>query len=312
MRAPPAPPSVAAAGGLRILLLGLPLAGVLLHHDGHAIEQAVLSRADAVGRRRLTRRLGAERVRLRAEANDAWIVQTAERLRPDLVVSWFWTTRVPMAAVRAARLGGFGVHPSLLPRHRGADPYFAALDAGDAETGVTAHRLEADYDTGAILGSRRLAIDPSWNAWRLARALDRPSLALLRDTVARFARGEPVDEREQDAALATEAPAPDDDACALRFGWTTERLLCRIRALAPAPGAFTEIGDTMVAVHAARAAASFPRVLAPGEAAVVAGRAVVRTADGALELLEGEIDDEPADAKAFADLVARTQGLVVG
>ena len=69
------------------------------------------------------------------------------------------------AVLEVAPLGAIGVHPSLLPRHRGPDPYFWAIESGDLETGVTAHRLEEEYDTGAILAQRRLAIDASWNSW---------------------------------------------------------------------------------------------------------------------------------------------------
>src|SRR3954468_19887327 len=97
-----------------------------------------------------------------------------------------------MSVIEAAPRGGIGVHPSLLPRHRGPDPTYWAIASGDEVTGVTVHRIEADYDTGAILAQEPLRIDPAWNAWNLARALDRPSLRLLRATVARFARGEAV------------------------------------------------------------------------------------------------------------------------
>ena len=74
----------------------------------------------------------------------------------------FWTTKLPPAWVKLARLGGIGVHPSLLPRPQsGPDPYFAAIDAGDEVTGVTVHRIEADYDTGAILAARNVTIAES-------------------------------------------------------------------------------------------------------------------------------------------------------
>lgn len=256
--------------------------------------------------------IGRERVLLRTEATQAELAEKVRALAPDLVVSWFWTQRLPMTLVNAARLGGIGVHPSLLPRHRGADPFFAALDAGDAETGVTAHRIAEDYDTGAILAARRLPIDPEWNAWQLARALDRPSLGLLREVVARYARGEEVPELLQDEALATRADPPTDEDCAIRWSLPTARILRRIRALSPAPGAFTEIDEAMVVITKAREAASFPKVLEPGEAAVVDERAVVRTGDSAIVLEEGLIDDAPANAEALAQLVARARAKVVG
>lgn len=297
---------------LRIAFFGLPLAAVLLAADGHAIELAAISRDDAPGRRRLARILGGDRVVELSETTEAALVRRVIELSPDLVVSWFWTRRLPMALVEAARLGGIGAHPSLLPRHRGADPYFAAIDAGDAVTGVTVHRLAAEYDTGTMLAKRELRVDPGWNAWQLARALDRPSIALLRDVVARLSRGERVPEEAQDEALATRADAPTDDECAIRWAWPTERILRRIRALAPSPGAFTELGDAIVVVTAARATSRFPRVLSPGEAAVVDARAVVRTGDGAIVLDAGQIDDEPADAESMARLVDRSRRTLIG
>src|SRR5262245_30885561 len=132
---------------MRIAYFGLPIAGLLLLADGHELTSAVISRAGAPGMRRLERRLGPQRLTLRSRVSEAEIARMVDLARPDLVVSWFWTARLSMSVVRAARLGGIGAHPSLLPRHRGPDPYFAAIDQGDEETGVTIHRIEEEYDT---------------------------------------------------------------------------------------------------------------------------------------------------------------------
>jgi methionyl-tRNA formyltransferase len=241
---------------------------------------------------------------------------TLARLRgaaPELLVSWFWTTKLPEPLLAVAPRGAFGVHPSLLPRHRGPDPYFWAIDAGDEVTGVTAHLLSGEYDTGAILAQRTLRIDPSWNAWQLARALDRPSLALLRE-IARDLRANQVPQ-EQDERRATLAPAPSDEELEIDWKQPTERILRRVRAAAPWPGAWTFFGDEAVTVVRAEAARSFPRALEPGEAAVVDGRAVVRTADGAVALLGGRMEsaeeDEhyEADAEDLAALVSELRAL---
>ena len=212
-------------------------------------------------------------------------------VRPDIVVSWFWTKRVPRAVREVAPLGAIGVHPSLLPRHRGPDPYFWAIDAGDDETGVTAHVLEDDYDTGAILGQRRLAIAPTWSAWTLAKKLDRPSLALLREVVGAFARGAPPAPIAQDEALATPAPQPDDDRLEIRWDDTAERIARRVRAASPYPGAFTSLGgEDVLTLTRVRPTNVFARALVVGEAAVRDdGIAVVRTADAAVELLGGRV-----------------------
>jgi methionyl-tRNA formyltransferase len=288
---------------MKIAYFGLPLGALLLDRDGHDLALVALSRLDTVGLRRARRRFG-PRLLERPRVDDPALLERVRASGAALLVSWFWTTRLPMELVRSCPLGGFGVHPSLLPRHRGPDPYFWALDAGDQETGVTAHRIAADYDTGAILAQRALVIDPSWDAWRLARALDRPSLALLREVTGAFAAGAPPPERPQDDRTATAAPQPDDDLAALDFHQPVAPLLRRIRALAPSPGAFFELEDRVITVLEARQARAFPRALAPGEAAVLGGEAVVRAADGALALLRAEVDGTPLDASGLAALVA--------
>jgi methionyl-tRNA formyltransferase len=296
---------------VRIAYFGLPLAALLLAGDGHPIDLAVLCRVRAPGQRRLVRRLGRERVFMKDEVSlDAIGAKLGDR-PPDLVVSWFWTTKLPGEVVATARLGGIGVHPSLLPRHRGPDPYFAAIDHGDPVTGVTVHRIAEEYDTGAILATRELAIGANWNAWQLARRLDRPSLALLREVVARFSRGETIAEREQEESRASWAPLPSLADCALSWSWPTDRLLRRVRAAAPVPGAFTEIGDRMVTILEARAADRFPRALLPGEAAVLEGKAVIRTGDGAVELVRGEVDGNLLDRGGLASLVAHGGEMVI-
>ncbi len=282
---------------LRIVFFGLPLAALLLARDGHEIELCAVCRKDALGLRRAIRTFGKSRMLVRPRANDAALRARVKAIAPDLVVSWFWTTRLPMDIVETGRFGGIGVHPSLLPRHRGPDPTTWAILSGDDVTGVTVHRIAAEYDTGAILEQETLPIDPLWNAWNLARALDRPSLRALRRTVMRFARGESVPEKPQDERFATEAPLLEEEASGIRWTWPTERILRHIRALAPAPGAWTEINGSLVNVVAAERVMRFPEALEPGEGYVEAGRAVVRTSDGAIALLHGEVDGQEATVK---------------
>jgi methionyl-tRNA formyltransferase len=289
---------------VRIAFVGLPIAALLLAHDGHEIVWAGICRKDAAGLRRLTRLLGKERVKVVPDLERQ--AAHVRALAPDLVVSWFWTRKVPSSFREAAKLGAIGVHPSLLPRHRGPDPFFWAIDSGDATTGVTAHVLEDEYDTGAILGSRELTIDPTWNAWTLARKLDRPSLALLREVVARHAKADAPSPVAQDDARATPAPQPSDDELELRWTWSAERIARRVRAAAPWPGAFTELGGETVVLTRVRVTEEFPRVLAPGQAFVRKdGVAVVRAEDAALELLGGRFDDDERelDAPDLAEIV---------
>lgn len=272
---------------MRVAFFGLPLGACLLHRDGHEFELAVLSPVEAPGRRRVRRLLGEERVldalELGPKLEELVDVRLAEA-PPDLIVSWFWTRKLPERWLRRARLGGINAHPSLLPRHRGPNPYYWAIDQGDPETGVTVHRLTAGYDEGPVLLTSRLPVGER-NAWQLARALDRPALALLREAAQRLRCGETLPEVPQDERLVTWAPEPSGEALRAKFEWPVERVLRRVRALSPVPGLALEVAGFAFFVTEASRASTFPGALLPGEAAVGQGeQLLVRYGDGAIEV----------------------------
>ncbi|GAC1351714.1 MAG: hypothetical protein NVSMB1_07420 [Polyangiales bacterium] len=297
---------------MRVVFFGLPMAALALLHDGHDVVIAAIPRAGAPGVRRLRRRLGEARVFVKTNFDDPAFADRLAKARPDLVVSWFFTHRIPSEVIASARFGGFGVHPSLLPRHRGPDPCFWAIERGAVETGVTAHRLADEYDTGDILAVRPLLIDPSWDGWALARALDRPSMSLLRETASQFETGTPPVQWKQDEAKASYAPTPDEALLEIDFRSSVLAVLRRIRAAAPYPGAWTFIGEEAVIITRAHPTV-YPKGLLPGEASIFDGLAVVAAADGGIALDGGRIvleDDREVIASAadFARLVvaART------
>jgi len=288
---------------LKVGYFGLPLGAHLLLQDGHELDPCVLSPLPAPGRRRVARRvsepalldaLGADPRALQQE-----IERALARACPELIVSWFWTRLLPAAWLNAARYGGIGVHPSLLPRHRGPNPYFWSIDSGDSQAGVTLHTLAPEYDTGTILLQRAIPVNER-NSWQLARALDRPSLALLREGVGRFARSHPPTPSAQDEAAATWAPEPTGRELAVDWSWSTARILRRIRALSPVPGLAVEVCELRFFVTRASVATHFVAALEPGEAAVVGdpGTLVIRTGDGAVAIEHAIVaDDDDDDAQ---------------
>jgi methionyl-tRNA formyltransferase len=229
---------------------------------------------------------------------DSAVTEALGSERPDLLVSWFWTRKLPHDWLEQPPLGAIGAHPSLLPRHRGPNPYFWSIDSGDAEVGVTIHRLEREYDTGLMLARRSLT-PGTRDAWQLARALDRPALALLRETTLRIARGEVIDATPQDSRAATWAPEPSGDALRVDFGWATERVLRRIRALSPTPGVALSVLGVDLFVTRAEPESDYVAALIPGEAHVSAAL-TLRTADGAVRVTRAYFPEGPTGDEAEA------------
>jgi methionyl-tRNA formyltransferase len=290
---------------VRIAFFGLPLAALLLAKDGHIIAYAGVCRKGAAGARRLAK--VADVMEVMPDTSRPVVLDRVRAAGPDLVVSWFWTKKLPVDVRSAAPLGAIGVHPSLLPRHRGPDPYFWAVRLGDRQAGVTAHLLDDGYDTGAVLAQRAIDIDPQWNAWTLAKRLDRPSLGLLREVVQLFAEGRPPEPVAQNEASTTAAPAPTEDELAIDWRSSADEIVALVRAAGPWPGATFTLGDEIVVLERASVTADVPVALRPGEAWVQRdGRAAVRTGRGGVVLLAGRDDgDASIDETGWAERVKR-------
>ncbi len=113
--------------------------------------------------------------------------------RPDLVVLADYGQIVPAALLDAPARGMLNLHPSLLPRHRGATPIPAAILAGDRETGVTLIRMDAGLDTGPLIATEAVPLAGTETAPGLEAALAAVAAGLLasqpRAVAARRARG---------------------------------------------------------------------------------------------------------------------------
>jgi methionyl-tRNA formyltransferase len=139
------------------------------------------------------------------------------------------------------------VHPSFLPRWRGAAPVERAIMAGDDETGVTVHRTTAALDAGPIAAQRSFPIGPEDDAGAVYARAGEVAAELLDDVLA----GEPtfVPQPEEGATYAEKLTAADR---ALDWSRPPQELLDRIRALSPHVGARGELHGRPVTVWKAR------------------------------------------------------------
>jgi methionyl-tRNA formyltransferase len=292
---------------VRILYLGLPLGALHLQRLGYRPEVVALGHPRAPGARRVRRRLGRAGTLVlgRPELGDEAVGAVLSAARPDVLLSWFWPRRIPEALLALPPCGAFGVHPSLLPRWRGPDPYFWALREGDTETGVTLHRLAGEYDAGEIVEQRAVAIRDDDDAWSLARRLDAPSLALLASAAERLAHGEQLPGEAQDESRVTLAPSPTPEDLAVDWKASVAEILRLVRAAAPNPGASADFGGHDVEVLAARPyESSLPAALAVAEARCVDEGVAVRAADGAVLITAVRMGDRRltgADLHALLD-----------
>jgi methionyl-tRNA formyltransferase len=213
--------------------------------------------------------------RLRTEDSIAAVAQ----LTPDLLVLADYGQIVPAALLGLPRFGALNLHPSLLPRHRGASPIPAAILADDAETGVSLMLMDAGLDSGPLIKQRRYALTGTETAPELEHALALVAAELLAVSLPAWLNGEllPLPQEEEGMTLTRPLRRSDGRLDPHRDAIDLER---QVRAYQPWPGTFFETPDGRVVVWRARASDGDGR---PGT--IVDGPAIA-TADGLLELLE--------------------------
>jgi methionyl-tRNA formyltransferase len=168
-------------------------------------------------------------------------------LRPDLLVLADYGQIVPESLLTLPRYGALNLHPSLLPRHRGATPIPAALLAGDEETGVTLMRMDAGLDTGPIVAQRRVAIGAHETAPDLEERLSIEAAALLADALDAWLSGS-VQARAQDETEATLTRSLRREDGRADPGRTAAQLEAQVRAFQPWPGTFLDTDSGRVVV----------------------------------------------------------------
>jgi methionyl-tRNA formyltransferase len=160
-------------------------------------------------------------------------------LAPDLGVVVAYGHLLRPALLAIPRLGLVNVHASLLPRWRGAAPIHWAIKSGDAETGVSIMRVEAGLDSGAVWHQRSIAIGVGDTTGMLFERLATLGAEALIEALPRIAGGEqPV---PQDESRATHAPKIDRTMARIDWSRPVAEVSAQIRAMDPAPGAWTTV-----------------------------------------------------------------------
>ncbi|HEX8979487.1 MAG TPA: methionyl-tRNA formyltransferase [Parasulfuritortus sp.] len=212
---------------------------------------------------------------LRSEEARRVIVDSA----PEVMVVAAYGLILPQAALDIPLLGCINIHASLLPRWRGAAPIQRAIEAGDAETGITLMQMDKGLDTGAMLSRHPLAIAPDDTAGSLHDKLAALGASAIVGLLPRLAE---IRAASQDDNLATYAAKIGKEEA--RIDWTlpATALDRRIRAFNPFPGAVTHFQDEPLKIWVSRPAAGSGQ---PGEI-LSTSPLCVACGDGALELLE--------------------------
>lgn len=156
---------------------------------------------------------------------------------------------LPQALLDLPRLGALNVHPSLLPKYRGATPIQSALLAGDAETGVSIMLMDGGLDTGDLVLVERVAIAPGETYGELHDRLAQIGADLLERALEMAASGSLARWPQRGEATMTRPLRKED--LAIDLSWPPAQIVERVRAFAPQPAARAQIdGETVKILRA--------------------------------------------------------------
>lgn len=276
---------------MRILFAGTPTVAIptltrLLDSEHEVI--AVLTREDApVGRGRI---LTPSPVGSFAQEHGLSVIKsnlidqvTSElvALKPDVAVIVAFG-----ALIKEPLLTSFpwvNLHFSLLPLYRGAAPVQHALLNGDEITGASTFILDQGLDTGPVLGHVTERIRSEDTTGSLLERLSVSGAELVVATLDRWEEISPVPQPRDGVSI---APKISVEMAQIRWGSSAEMISRHIRAMTPAPGAWTHFDNARVLINRVAETDSVADALAPGELLFEKRRVLVGTGSRPLELLE--------------------------
>ena len=216
----------------------------------------------------------------RIRADDA--VTALARLAPDLGILADYGQLIPQVLIDLPAHGILNIHPSLLPRHRGATPVPATILSGDSEAGVAIMQMDAGLDTGPVIATRSWPLEGIEDAPELEARSAAEGACLLDEVIDRLLLG-PLTATPQDphAATLTRPLARNDGR--LDPTQSAADLERRVRAMRPWPGTFLVIDGERLLVHEVEVAHGLPHDVPGSIVAHDDGLALV-TSEGRLVL----------------------------
>ena len=176
--------------------------------------------------------------------------QALKEADADAMVVAAYGLILPQWVLDLPRLGCFNIHASLLPRWRGAAPIHRAIEAGDAQTGITIMQMDAGLDTGAMLLTGTLPILPHDTTAALHDPLAQMGGRLMVQALALAARGA-LQAVPQPLEGITYASKVDKAEAAIDWSQSALTITRKVQAFNPFPGASTQLGGEVLKVWAA-------------------------------------------------------------
>jgi methionyl-tRNA formyltransferase len=184
---------------------------------------------------------------------DESFLKIFSNLKPDMVVVAAFGQILPKLIIDSPPLKCLNIHPSLLPKYRGAAPLNWSIIHGETKTGVTIMLMDEGMDSGDIILQQETNIDPEENYGQLHDRLATQGTSLLITAIEQMTAGN-VLRKAQDASLVTFAPRLKKETGLINWNSSVNDIVNLIRGLSPTPAAYTFLNGQALKIFSAAAA----------------------------------------------------------
>ncbi len=186
-----------------------------------------------------------------ASPNDPDFIKLMSDLKPDLFVLSAYSHILGHDLLVVPRLGAINIHPSLLPKYRGAAPIQRAIMADEKTTGLTIFFMDERLDHGEVIFQKETFITDEDNYDSLSRRLSSLAAESIIDVITSIERGS-YTRHPQDETGKSAAPKINKEETIIDWGKSARSIFNLIRALSPGPGARTMFrGRELIIIEAA-------------------------------------------------------------
>lgn len=182
-------------------------------------------------------------------ADESAVADSLSPFSPDLIVVTYYGQKIPWHIIQSTAYGGINIHPSLLPRWRGADPVPWAILSGDHQVGVTVLTLAEQFDKGIILGQKKIPVADTDMTNPLYKKLFILGATLLGEILQDYLNGNSKGTPQGESTTPYARRLKREDGYeswgnitrAIKDGTDAARIDRKYRALTPWPGLWTTI-----------------------------------------------------------------------
>lgn len=206
--------------------------------------------------------------------SDPTVVDQMKCLSPDFMVIASYGKLIPSSIFTLPKIAALNVHPSLLPKHRGASPIQRALLEGDEKTGVSIAEITKDLDAGDLFAQIETPIGIHENASQLSQRLSQLSSELLLRVIDQGKAGI-LKRTPQDSSQSSYAKKVAKEEGRIDWNQSNKIIHNQVRAYFPSPGAFTFFNEKRLKISETELIPDAGHNFAPGSIVSINSQGII-------------------------------------